>query len=320
MTTLNENQHWVPKFLVKNFADKDGRVFCLDVQTDQVTKRPPKYVASDSAFNEFSVDGEVISYEEKLERIETAAAPILAKIVSTGAIGPLTEAQRDKLSDFLAAQSFRTEAFYKGLRFKGTRREFGQTFAQLWRSAFIVSAEIKRRIWTLMTIEHDDVFYLGDHPIVLQHSDSDEKGSEVGFDIKGVEALMPLSPRQALYMPCIATSRQIIAGYETAQRAPETIRLARSRGVSMPSEMQKFQELSRRILVKQSPLYEALTAGKPIVVSPENVQNLNYLQCAWAHAAIYSNRGDFTFAKHVFRNTPQYRSVPETRLGAIGPA
>jgi hypothetical protein len=25
----DENQHWVPKFLIKYFADKDGRVFCL---------------------------------------------------------------------------------------------------------------------------------------------------------------------------------------------------------------------------------------------------------------------------------------------------
>jgi len=25
-----ENQHWVPKFLIKNFADADGRVFSLD--------------------------------------------------------------------------------------------------------------------------------------------------------------------------------------------------------------------------------------------------------------------------------------------------
>jgi hypothetical protein len=27
-TMSDENQHWVPKFLVKNFADRDGRLFC----------------------------------------------------------------------------------------------------------------------------------------------------------------------------------------------------------------------------------------------------------------------------------------------------
>jgi hypothetical protein len=38
----NENQHWVPKFLIRHFADKDGRVFCLDIHTNEVTKRPPR--------------------------------------------------------------------------------------------------------------------------------------------------------------------------------------------------------------------------------------------------------------------------------------
>ncbi len=33
----DQNQHWVPKFLIKNFADHDGRVFCLEVHTDRVT-------------------------------------------------------------------------------------------------------------------------------------------------------------------------------------------------------------------------------------------------------------------------------------------
>jgi hypothetical protein len=41
----NENQHWVRKFLIKNFADAGGRVFCLNIQTDEITKPPPKHVA-----------------------------------------------------------------------------------------------------------------------------------------------------------------------------------------------------------------------------------------------------------------------------------
>ena len=42
----NENQHWVPKFLIKAFADTDGCVFSLNIQTDEVTKPPPKNAAS----------------------------------------------------------------------------------------------------------------------------------------------------------------------------------------------------------------------------------------------------------------------------------
>jgi hypothetical protein len=62
-------------------------------------------------------------------------------------------------------------------------------------------------------------------------------------------------------------------------------------------------------------LYESLTQGTAVVASPENVENLNYLQCKWAHTAIYANRRDFTFARHVFKNTPQYRGLVKVSLG-----
>ena len=60
----------VPKFLVKNFADLDGRVFCLNIHTDQVTKPPPKQAASEKGFNVFQVAGEAVSFEDRLEKLE----------------------------------------------------------------------------------------------------------------------------------------------------------------------------------------------------------------------------------------------------------
>ena len=314
----NENQHWVPRFLIKNFADRDGRVYRLDVQTDEIKKPPPKYAASDASFNEFVIGGKAVSFEDKLEKIETAAAPVLKQIVRDGSIAGLTETQRGRLSDFMAAQSFRTDAFYKGLEVQGTRQEFGPIFTQLWRSAFILSAEIMRRRWVLMSIEHNDVFYLGDHPLVLQYTDMRPGPSELGFDIEGVEAMMPLSPKYALWMPCAVIGNQLIGGYKTALQTPENIRLAVARGVRMDAEMDALMALSKRIRERDLPLYEAFTLGKPLIASPENVENLNYLQCEFAQSAVYANRGDFTFAKHVFNKTPQYRASPKVRLSEFG--
>ena len=79
----NDTHHWVPKFLVKNFADNDGRMFHLNIQTDEVTKPPPKYAASEIGFNDFAINGQTVSYEDGLERIETAA-PILRKYEHRG--------------------------------------------------------------------------------------------------------------------------------------------------------------------------------------------------------------------------------------------
>src|SRR5690242_955941 len=69
----DENQHWVPQFLIRQFADEDGRVFRFDIQTEKVTKPPPKHAASDKGFNEFEINGKSVSFEDHLEKVETRA-------------------------------------------------------------------------------------------------------------------------------------------------------------------------------------------------------------------------------------------------------
>jgi Protein of unknown function (DUF4238) len=82
----DENQHWVPKFLVKNFADRDGRVFCLDIHTDQITKPPPRQAASEKGFNDFEVDGETISEQTFIKRRPVLATLVHLSDVASGVI------------------------------------------------------------------------------------------------------------------------------------------------------------------------------------------------------------------------------------------
>jgi hypothetical protein len=314
----DENQHWVPKFLIKQFADVDGRVYRLNIHTDEVTKPPPKYAAAKIAFNEFVIDGRRVSFEDELEKIETRAAPISKKIVRTQSLAGLDTRSKRRLADFAAAQSFRTEAFYRSLGISETRSQFGAVFAALWRSAFIVSDEIARRHWALMIIEGDDQFYLGDHPLVLQHTENPSGSQTLGFDIKGVEAFLPLSPTCALYMPCLTISRQILEGYEFAATIHRQSRLHAMRGVAAPGVTTEMLRASQSVLLSSHALYDGLTKGTPVSAAPENVENLNYLQCAWAHSAVYASRGGFEFARKVFLQTPQYRATPKVSLATYG--
>jgi hypothetical protein len=91
---FDENQHWVPKFLIKYFADRDGRVFCLDIHTDEVTKPPPKLATSEYGFNDFLIDGKAVSFEDKLEKIETPAAPVLKRMIEGRTLAGLTSVDR----------------------------------------------------------------------------------------------------------------------------------------------------------------------------------------------------------------------------------
>jgi hypothetical protein len=149
----DENQHWLAKFHLRYFVGSDRRLYCMNVQTDEVSRLPPKYAASGGGYNDFVIDGQVVSFEDQLEKIETAAAPIIKRIAKSHSLAGLSPRQRTRVADYMAAQCFRTDAFYKGLNFGSEREKFGPVFAQLWRSAFLVSKEIQRRRWALMIID-----------------------------------------------------------------------------------------------------------------------------------------------------------------------
>ncbi len=307
----DENQHWVPKFLIRYFADKDGRVFCLDTYTDAVTKPPPKLAACENGFNDFLIDGEAVSFEDKLEKIETPAAPLIKRMIEGRTLACLTPKDRQRIAEFMAAQSFRTKAFYEGMAGKPDRQEFGRIFGQLWESIFITSGEIARRHWALMVIASDEVFYLGDNPVVFQWTQKPGAGGSLGFDVEGVEAFLPLSPKCALYMPCRATSAQILEGYESALELHRAARTAALRG--QPSGSRELQ-VAQNAIRSAHELYTAFTTGSAVEAITPHVQNLNSLQCLFSHSALYSSRLDFSFARHVFQKTPNYRNLQKTSL------
>jgi hypothetical protein len=118
-------------------------------------------------------------------------------------------------------------------------------------------------------------------------------------------------------MPCRSVGDQIVSGYENAVEMHKALRYAAMMGTKISDDDTKILHLAQRVLRNSYQLYRALTQGVPMVATSENVENLNYLQCAWASAAIYSNRSDFTFARRVFSENPQYRTLIKTSLETL---
>jgi hypothetical protein len=61
-------------------------------------------------------------------------------------------------------------------------------------------------------------------------------------------------------------------------------------------------------------IYKALTEGTSLIAEKANVENLNYLQCSWSLTNVYSNQKNFSFARHVFLKSPQYRNAVRTSV------
>ena len=309
-----ENQHWVPKFLIRNFVASDGKVFRLDKRNDEVRKIPPRDAASEIGFNEFLVDGTSVSFEDTFERIETKAAPSIAKILKFNSANSLSQNQRMNLATFIAAQAVRTEAFHRGFSREMSRQDFGAILQQVWIGIDHQITQILRRKWAVMRIDTKETFYLGDNPVTLQVSEFPNSKASLGVDVAGVELHLPLSPKCSLYLPCPRTAEEIERGYANAQAIHRKIRTATMFGEKYIFDTKEMLQIAQKVMLRAKPIVDAFNSGNWITASPDNIENFNYLQCSWASSWIFSNEGDFTFAKRVFRETPDYRGMPSVKF------
>jgi hypothetical protein len=310
----SENQHWVPRFLIAKFADRDGRVFFLDVSTDKLGKRSPRQLASEYGFNSFVIDGHLVSYEDELGKIETRTAPAFAKIIEQMSTAGLSDNELTSISEFVSVQSLRTKSFHVGLDGPGSRAEFGSTFSVLWKSALIEAQHIRARPLVALLAPEGHSFYLSDHPVTLQHTESPSSRAPLGMDIAGVEIHMPLTPRISLYWPCARIADEFVSAYSSGEEMHRLVRRSTLSGINLPGlERVSLLDLQRS-MARITPMRNAIVLGSGVNAPQEVIENANYLQCVWAHGAIFSSTNDFVFARRVFAENPQYRGVPRVGL------
>lgn len=112
-----ELQQYVPELLlrlhVNNPSARRGteQVWCFDKLTDNVFSPNIAGILAGTRFNEVEIDGEIVSLEESLTKIETAVSPILTRIVDTRTLRDLTDTERQAVASFCAVQFVRTLGF-----------------------------------------------------------------------------------------------------------------------------------------------------------------------------------------------------------------
>jgi hypothetical protein len=117
-----ELQHYVPQLLlrlhVNNPSARRGteQVWCFDKLTDNVFSPNVAGILAGTRFYEVEIDGEVVSLEESVTKIEDAVSPVLTRIVATQTIHGLTDAEREAVASFCAVQLVRTQGFRQQMR------------------------------------------------------------------------------------------------------------------------------------------------------------------------------------------------------------
>ena len=277
-----KNQHYVPQFLLKNFASRDEAfIWAYDKkekysEQNRIKERAVKKVASEKFFYDMHTNDPENSYEYVLEKIENDTARIIAEIIKTKTINDLSEEERGTLSLFIVTQILRTrgnllqsesmmESISKHLEEKWNIKTPDIDSKKVWFSTLqkheIFKKIILKKIWVLY--ESNNSFLISDNPVTLQNViNTNKHRGTLGIDSPGIEIYLPLSPSLTICMFCEKFFEQ--SGYYIKQ---------------IPNEISK----------------------------PEKVENLNFLQIANSNRFIFSHKDDFKFVEKAIKFQERYK-------------
>jgi hypothetical protein len=112
-TTVREKKlprfnHYVPKFILDNFADS-GMLSILDKHTLKQFKLPPYRAMGEKDFTNVRFGDKILSFENKFTSIEDRAAPIIAQIVERRSLAFLDPMDEAILHTFVVVQLLRSK-------------------------------------------------------------------------------------------------------------------------------------------------------------------------------------------------------------------
>jgi hypothetical protein len=309
-------QHYVPQFLLSNFASEESQVVCFDKQTRRVFQPNVKNVAAEKWFYDF-VDGDPShSLEAKISELETRNAAIINdKLLTSRTVRSLNDDDLIWVALFIAAQLIRTRSFrqlvrnmsdqveqtmtrrgidptkienYKSLSSEHSAREFALYYFGTNVKAF--APLLLDKVWILY--ESKGEFVISDNPVGLQNTlNPSTLYGTIGLAVKGIEIYLPLSSDFTLGLFCKDTFRMFSSYFEKHRELLD---------MHGKYELRNFVNSVRRKL--------------PYMCTKDNVVNLNSVQIKSAERFLFSRKRDFGLAEQMLRDHPEIAVGPRLEM------
>lgn len=313
--TLAKVQHYVPQFLLRNFGrGKKDQLWVFDKSNDRSFFTNAKNVASESRFYDFELDGETISLEPILTKIESVAKHVVEKILSEDTLGVLGEEERAQLAIFCSIQMARTRTFREQwLSFPRMLREklekHGEKVAEgsqaeqliqdltenevkaesgsfMLKAPEMFAEHFLSKHWILAATDAKHPFLISDNPLTRQNMIERPLRGNLGLTVPGIEIYLPLAPTRALGMWCPSLTVPIL---------------------------EREAELQKGAPGYAEALADAIRTGNPLLYTHENVENFNSLQVWQAERYVFSSKEDFALAHDMVTSNDRLRAGPRMR-------
>jgi hypothetical protein len=320
--TMAKVQHYVPQFLLRNFVNgKKDQVWVYEKSSARTFPSNVKNVASESRFYDFEYQGQILSLEPWLARLEDNARSVVGFILEADSVSTLAEQQRHILASFLSVQLTRTKTFREEwhafprmlrehLQRSGDQIAQGsqaeeliqdisendvkeQTARVIYKAPEAYAAHFLNKDWVLAATTHETPFLLSDNPLTRQNMIDCPNRGNLGLATPGIEIYFPLSPTRALALWCPTLT-------ETVHRG----------ALALMSHANPALRGTARDPGGLIGMSDALLSGGPVQYSPANVENFNSLQVIWSERYIFSASNDFQLAKAMLTDHPALKQGP----------
>jgi hypothetical protein len=318
-TKIPKIQHYVPKFILRNFTERKNQIWVFDKQNNRKFKTNIKNVASESGFYDLELLDHKVTLETSIAKFESKCSGIIKNIVRNESLANVTDKDKLALSRFLALQLVRTmqyrnhlksmtEEFAKTIREKGWNPKNLEGFKELtneeakfehMRSVYQVNVFLPyfyNKVWVLQKTIRKHTFWISDNPISFQNMNDYRILGNIGLNVKGIEIYFPLTKNLSLGLWCPNLKEQIEKIY------------IEYKFISQASPEDKLKIMGDLLYCEQ--LKEGFDNGHVIPLKHESIINLNSLQVKYAARFIYSNNEDFSLAEIILRSHPNFRKGP----------
>jgi hypothetical protein len=306
------NQHYVPQFLLRNFASgrsrKGNEIFVFDKANERSFPESTKRVASAKAFYDFAVDGAVRSIDPLLTKMESEVSGIITKIIQTRSLRGLSAKERTMVALFATVQMLRTDARRKQLKnlsdavsdavkqiggdpnkvegFDFLNEEQARMYSieSIPELARDLTPHLLSKSWILYSTPQRLPFYISDNPVSLHNTmNQDPILGTLGLDVSGIEIYLPLSATLCLVFLCPTIETTISESHQMAMRL----------GHLVPPHVQE--------------LISALDGDMTLDLDSDNVTHHNSLQVINAERFVFSCSDDFSLVREMLRRYPELK-------------
>jgi len=300
MVKKNQNQHYVPQFILRRFCNEDGHLHVYDKWNRQSFVASPSKIASENGFYDISIDDKHITLEPMMCKIEDVALRAINAITDNISLASISSVEKNAVAYFFATQILRTRSsremlsqMQEGVRKILPKKNLKES--QLPAGFFMDKEELKlvslrnlkianelapqlvNKLWLLNQTSPDDTFYISDNPLV-RHNDQPQSphSGNNGLASPGIQIHMPLSSSLTLSFICETLVTPFCEHKDSKMRADDFL-----------------------------PILDAIDSGRPLQIEQANVEYFNSLQITRANRFIFASNDDFSLVEDMLNSNPE---------------